>query len=257
MGFFYFDESIQERGEFIIGAVIYSDIDLTPKVFTELKSLGFRPGIDEFKSSTFMQGNLKLSELRERLNAILCNSKIGVVVVPVKDRNRLGDEAIFGLTKIIESNKLASQAHIIYFDTDIKVSDSVEQLFKKRFPTSELNLNQDSIVVAGLQIADLAAHLLGRMLLADMGIINKTVRAGENTPFDPDELLEHDYVIWSSLRHSFFMAPSANDPDSISHYESLMFDMTEYALHISSTCSEDLRRVSLERFGNCFLGCIV
>ncbi len=43
MGFFYFDESIQQRAEFIIGAFVYSEADLTPAVLEAITPAGLKP----------------------------------------------------------------------------------------------------------------------------------------------------------------------------------------------------------------------
>lgn len=45
MGHFYFDETIQERGGFIIGAFVYSPNDVTPEVFSAIEQVGMRPRI--------------------------------------------------------------------------------------------------------------------------------------------------------------------------------------------------------------------
>jgi hypothetical protein len=50
VGHFYFDETIQERGGFIIGAFVYAPSDGTPKVYSAIEQVGMRPGVDEFMS---------------------------------------------------------------------------------------------------------------------------------------------------------------------------------------------------------------
>lgn len=100
MGYFYFDESIQERGGFIIGAFVYSPYDVTPNVYAAIEQVGLRPGgIDEFKSGARMDRNPEQAELRSRLSAILGNTHVGVVVVSAADRASLGHEALLGLRK--------------------------------------------------------------------------------------------------------------------------------------------------------------
>ena len=47
MGFLYVDETIQQRAGFIIGAMLYSEEDLTPPVFEALKTAGLEPGAGE------------------------------------------------------------------------------------------------------------------------------------------------------------------------------------------------------------------
>lgn len=86
MGHFYFDETIQERGGFIIGAFVYSPYDVTPAVYSAIQQVGMRPGVDEFKSGARMDRNLKQAELRDRLMDLLSSTRVGLVVVPTTQR---------------------------------------------------------------------------------------------------------------------------------------------------------------------------
>lgn len=52
MSSFYFDESIHHQANFILGAFVYSDVDLDADVAEALEQSGLRPGIDEFKSGS-------------------------------------------------------------------------------------------------------------------------------------------------------------------------------------------------------------
>ena len=101
MGYFYFDETKQERAGFIIGALVYSPNDVTTKVYAALEEVGLRPGFDEFKSGARMDSNPKLAELRSHLSEVLRKTSIGVVVTSVAERAMLGREALLGLRKIL------------------------------------------------------------------------------------------------------------------------------------------------------------
>ncbi len=174
MGSFFFDESIQERGRFIIGAFVYTDYDPTPAVYAALLEAGRTPGSDEFKSSARMSGDSRLKRLRARLNALLFESKIGILVIPSGHRSELGNEALRCLNKILHANKLIESAHTIYFDEGIKVNQSfIDQFQKNSGGLSKLLLNQDSKIIGGLQLADLTSHYLGTMLLEQIGKIGK------------------------------------------------------------------------------------
>ncbi|WP_150123965.1 hypothetical protein [Methyloversatilis sp. RAC08] len=111
MGHFYFDETIQERGGFIIGAFVYSTNDVTPEVYSAIEKVGLRPGVDEFKSGTRMDRSPKQAELRSRLMEILSNTRVGIVVVPTTERALLGHHALLGLRKILSANGLADKPH--------------------------------------------------------------------------------------------------------------------------------------------------
>jgi hypothetical protein len=80
--FFYFDESIQERGRFFVGAFVYSRSDLTPPVFEAITKAGLRRELDEFKSGVRMDGRSDFASVRRDLRALFQSVRIGVTVVP-------------------------------------------------------------------------------------------------------------------------------------------------------------------------------
>ena len=92
MGCFYFDESIQERAGFIVGAFVYSGNDLTPSVFAALTEAGLQPGIDEFKSGVRMATHPEQARARDLLRGLLMNVRVGIIVVPSSERPSLGIE---------------------------------------------------------------------------------------------------------------------------------------------------------------------
>lgn len=258
MGCFYLDESIQARAGFIIGAFVYSGHDLTPSVFAALEQSGRRPGVDEFKSGAHMAHNPEQKQLRNLLSALLFNTKVGVVVAPTDHRSLLGAEALRCLGKILEANNLSKEHHEVFFDENIPVSTGAKDLFFSG-PGAQcrLHLSQNSKTVGGIQLADLAAHSLGVMLLEHMGLVTKKVRAGENSGYDPDLEVELGFELWASLRYSFFKAPQPKPgPIPDDPVGELMFDVENYGLHISSSCTARLREAALSRFGECYLGCI-
>ena len=79
MGFFYFDESIQQRAGFMIGAFVYSDTDLTTAVFEGIAAARLRPGVDEFKSGMRMDGRPEHAAARESLRELLQRTRVGLV----------------------------------------------------------------------------------------------------------------------------------------------------------------------------------
>jgi hypothetical protein len=112
-------------------------------------------------------------------------------------------------------------------------------------------------VIGGIQVADLVAHWLGLMLLEQMGMISKKVRAGENSGYEPDLEIELGFEFWASLRYQFFKAPDSKaGPDSDSLVGELVFDVENYGLYISDRCDPPLREAARARFGECYMGCI-
>jgi hypothetical protein len=258
MGHFYLDETIQERGGFIIGAFVYSPNDLTQQVYSAIEQVGLCPGVDEFKSGTRMDRNPQQAELRGLLMEILRKTRIGVVVVPATERAFLGHQALLGLRKILSANGLAQKPHSVFLDEGITVDRrSYKDVLGEPGALCEVHQSQNSKLIGGIQLADLTAHCLGGMLLERLGLITKLVRAGENSGYDPDLEIELGFELWASLRYQFFKAsqpnPGAIPDDPVGD---LVFDVENYGLHISDSCPEPLKEAALQRFGSCYLGCI-
>ena len=257
MGFFYFDESIQGHAGFIVGAFVYSKTDLTPAVFEVISHAGMEPGVDEFKSGVRMDVRPDQVKARAGLRRILRTLRIGLAVVPVSTRSSLGREALVALEKIIVANGLVTSGHQVYFDQGIAVDpDMAADLGARVGVPCHLFLNQDSRLVGGIQFADLVAHSMGVMLLEHLGYLKKMVKAGENSGYDPELDIELGFELWADLRNSFFMSGqptprSEDDPRSLS-----TVNVADYGLHIATSCAEALRVAVVERFGECYLGCI-
>ncbi len=258
MGFFYFDESVQEKGGFIIGAFVYSRTDLTPAVFGALAEAGLRPGQDEFKSGARMAAHPEQARTRGSLRGLLQTVRIGVVIVPASDRPRVGTEAIAGLAKILQANSLTDVPHKVFFDDGIVVDGASLDTFRSGVGAlCEVHVDQDSRTVGGIQLADLAAHSMGVMLLEHQGLIKKMVKAGENSGYDPDLEIELGFELWASLRYAFFKAPQPKPgPILDDPIGELMFDVENYGLHVAARCDDALRDAAIARFGECYLGCI-
>ncbi len=258
MGYFYFDESIHERGGFIVGAFVFAPNDVGADVYSAIEQLGLRPGIDEFKSGARMDRNPKQAELRTLLSEILSNTHIGVVVVPTAGRSSLGHQAMLGLRKFLSANGLTQESNSVFFDEGIAVApDMCKALLGDSGALCTIHTSQDSKLIGGIQLADLAAHSLGGMLLDQLGLLSKTVRAGENSGYDPDLEINLGFELWASLRYQLFKAPQPNPgPIPGDLIGDLIFDVESYGLHISEECPQHLKEAALARFGSCYLGCI-
>lgn len=258
MGYFYFDESIHTRGGFIIGAFVYSQEDLTDDVFRALREVGLVPTQDEFKSHRIMNKDSRCQALRDRLKALLQRTKVGLVVLPIDSRGYLVSEALIGLEKILLANFTGSQKHCVYFDEGIRFErcESIERSLDKRHNCTVF-VEQDSRVIGGLQLADLAAHCLSIMLLEALGVISKTVKTEDYSGYDPDLDITIGFELWATLRYCFFkgQGPTIEELEA-NPVDSLMFDTGSYALYVSQYCSAELRTASEARFSKVYLGCI-
>ena len=121
MSYFYFDETIQERGQFIIGAFVCSVNDISAEVFSALEKVGLRPKVDEFKSGVRMDRNPEQQNLRAHLSKLLQSTKIGVVVLPLTQRSLLGNEAIFALEKLLVANQMDQGVNEVFLDQGITI----------------------------------------------------------------------------------------------------------------------------------------
>ena len=140
----------------------------------------------------------------------------------------------------------------MYFDEGITVDPYMVAGLGARVGVScDVFLDQDSRLVGGIQVADLAAHSMGVMLLEHLGYLKKMVKAGKNSGYDPDLDIELGFMLWASLRYSFFMAAQPNRRP-----EDPLLNVADYGLHIATSCDEVLHVAVVERFGECYLGCI-
>ena len=249
MGYFYFDESIHERGGFIIGAYVYAERDLTQEIYDRIRSVGLAAGSDEFKSGAHMATDAKQRQLRTSLLSFFHwgfgDPRIGLVVIPFDRRQDLGAEALIGLDKIVRANKLAGKTHSVYFDEGISKPDTT-------VPSCDLHFDQDSRVVAGIQLADLVAHTLSEILLEEQGVISKTVKAGPGSGYDPDLDIKIGFELWAHIRWHFF----TQDEPNIDADNGFKLDVAPYALHIADSCVSKLASAANARFSSTYVGCM-
>jgi hypothetical protein len=251
MGFFYFDESVHSRGNFALGAFAYSESSLEKPIAEALRESGLRPYIDEFKSGSLMTKHPEQARARDLLRSVLTrNCQIGIVVSPSSPLELLGREALRGLHKILSTNSFVSKIHDVFLDEGILASDATDAP-----EHCSLHFEQDSVTVLGLQIADLVAHTCATMLLARLGLTEKTIKAGPNSGYDPDGDMPLEFELWAGLRWNFFAA--AQPPyETWKSQLDFQVDVESRGLHISDACDEAVKTATLSRFGRMYLGCI-
>jgi hypothetical protein len=259
MGFFYFDESVHTKCKFTLGAFAYSEDSLDGPIGDALRHGGLIPGVDEFKSGAYMKNNPGQVSARADLRSIVCNHcRIGVVIAHHAPRHLIGHEALHGLNKILATASFGSSSHEVFFDRGIFASagagqHEVETTCNGRI--CNFHFEQDSRRILGLQVADLIAHTCATMLLAQLGIVKKTVKAGPNSGYDPDSDMPLEFELWAGLRYNFF----ATGPPPVDTWKSQLdfkIDVESKGLHISNSCDESVKNAALSRFGSMYLGCI-
>jgi hypothetical protein len=256
MSTFYFDESIHDRGEFILGAYVYGP-DPDSQVTEAMRRCGLQPDCHEFKSSARMDEHPEQAALRRELRGLLtANYRIGVLVSPSSARLDLGRETLLGLDKIVRANRLASAKPRIFLDQGIFASADDALELADRIGVSqvcEVHPEQDSRQVKGIQLADLVAHTCSTMLLETLGLVTKKAKAGPNSGYDPDLELDLGFELWASIRYQFF---SEGPSQPVHRNEDMVVDVAPYGLHIASSCTDSLAKAAMQRFGKCYLGCI-
>jgi Protein of unknown function (DUF3800) len=258
MGFFYFDESIHPNAKFSLGAFVYAEHDLEEVVAGVLRQGGLTPRIDEFKSGARMDRSPQQVYVRNQLRSVVHDQcRIGIVVSPDSPRQQLGSDSLSGLKKILSTNRFESTQHQAFFDQGIfapaAIGKGAAETLREMALTSFFE--QDSRQVLGLQVADLVAHTCAVMLLAELGLVKKTVKSGENSGYDPDSDMELEFELWASVRYNFFAAA----PPPLDQWKSQLdfqVDVESRGLHIAATCDPRVRRAALARFGSMYLGCI-
>jgi hypothetical protein len=187
---------------------------------------------------------------------LLHKSRLGLTVAPVVDRRRLGEHCTQLLIQLTDTGGIPSHEHIVYLDQSIPIAEGDLRRLRERNISAVPD--SDSRKIGGIQAADHAAHALGGMLLEEMGVLKKRVRAGEGSGYHPDEMLELGFELWASLRYALIgrneyiegRSPPPDDPAN-PH-----FRVDGVGLYLPSTCSGELAEHARARFGVNDLGCI-
>lgn len=257
MSYFYLDESIHDVGEFIIVACVYSEKDLNKYVRNMFRFKGFNPDEFEFKSNANYSKEPEKIEIRDELKQLMFwNCKIGILVVPRNHRSDLGIESIIAIKQFIENNERIKKPLEIFIDHGLVASnrDAEKKIEELNFKDCKFHLQMNSKLNGGIQIADLCAHSCSIQLKADMGLINKKIKAGENSGYDPDMEMELEFELWADLRYSFFnkgFSDFNDDPIGDS-----TFEVEPYGLFVSKYCDKKLTEFARNCFGKVYLGCI-
>lgn len=101
MSHLYVDESIHERGDFIVIAAVYSKESLDDVVAAALDQSGFVAGKDEFKSCLRMGNNDQARELRLKVQTILWeHCRVAYAICTVAERHRIADHTYMLASKL-------------------------------------------------------------------------------------------------------------------------------------------------------------
>ena len=256
MSYFYLDESIHDKGDFIIVACVYSNENLSEIVREMYKSKGVNPDEFEFKSNTNYTKEPEKVEFRDELKSIMSQkAKLGIVMLPRNKREELGVESIKALKQFIDCNKRIKSPIEIYIDQSLVASDVdvTKKINELEFVDCSFHLQVDSKTNGGIQIADLCAHSCSIQLKEQMGLITKKVKFGGNSGYEEDDV-ELGFELWTDLRYSYFnrgFKAIIDDP-----IEDSTFAVEPYGLFVSEYCDEKLSETTRNLFSTVYLGCI-
>ena len=177
----------------------------------------------------------------------------------VSAERELGLESLRLLEKMLRHPTLAAGEHQVFFDQGLFRSATHGQALAQKYSALNdciLHFEQDSRAIAGIQLADLAAHTCAVMLLEQLGLFGKTVKAGHNSGYEPDLDIELGFELWARIRDSFLSKPPPHPDEWKDDEIQPVADVTPFGLHVSDTASNELRTAAIERFGSMYLGCI-
>lgn len=241
MSYLYVDESIHERGDFIVIAAVFSKEPLDQLVAAALSDSGFTAGQDEFKSCLSMNNNDLARDLRLKIQNILWeHCRVAYAICTVAERALIADHVYQLAGKLTWEPPI--QGGTIHFDDGIKPAACPA-------PAGWTAVYKcDSKVVGGIQVADCAAHTYGTILLDDLGITKKIVPI-ENY-VEPE--VELRWLLWSWLRDAMASNISAYEPRDDGYLEPMML---AFGIHVSELCPEKLRELGGPSAG-VWVGCI-
>ncbi|MGP4672210.1 hypothetical protein ACSV5N_09800 [Agrobacterium salinitolerans] len=240
----YVDESIHVRGDFIVIAAVCCYSDVQQNVYRALSECGFDPARDEFKSSMRMSGNPSAQDLRRRLQILLNDCKIAMAICPISERASIATH----VAELLSTLQLPSGGRILTIHLDEGIRPS-----KASMPAgASVRYGCNSRLVAGIQLADCAAHLIATMLLEELGLVSKTVPASSVYEGQSGEI-ELAWTLWATVRYALSGGTPAGGNDEFGFPEPLM---KPFGLLVSDACSDAVKSAVEKRLSTVWVGCI-
>ncbi|NHA04905.1 DUF3800 domain-containing protein [Mucilaginibacter sp. HC2] len=258
MGNFYIDGSVHDDAGFTLCACVYAPSDLDHVVTELMKACKLDPNEFEYKSSANYSKQPELVEFRSKLKEIFQqNCHYGVVILPRDKRDKAGQECLLAINQFIKANSQIELPLSIFMDQGLFPSENVaNKLFDElKIKDTKFFAEQDSKQIRGIQVADLVAHMASIQLKSAMGLINKMVKAGENSGYDPEGEMELSFEMFGTLRYYIFNEGN-NKPPTGDQFIDAVMTVGKAGLFISEYCSADLADSAQGTFGTIYLGCI-
>jgi hypothetical protein len=258
MGKFYIDDSVHFEANFIIGACVYSEEDNLNQIIEEVvRNNGFDPATFEYKSSANYSKEPGKAKIRESLKVVLRETcKLGIVVIPANYRDQLGKECIKAVVQFLKVNELLNQPNEVYVDQGMFTNkkNAEDYALSYGLPDCTFHLEQDSKIIRGIQLADLAAHVCSIQMKDAMGLVKKMVKCGPDSGYEIDSEMELGFEMFATVRYVFFNKGTTEVSEDIIKMATVQVE--PYGLYISDLCNEDLKQLVIDHFGEVYLGCI-
>jgi hypothetical protein len=240
----FVDESIHDRGDFIVVAAVFAEDGVADRVIAALTDCGFDPARDEFKSSMTMRDAPAAQRLRSHLQVILRSCKIAVAVCPVSERTKIATH----IANLLSSVDLPPRQRI----ARVFVDEGIGQTSGAMPEGATVRFGCDSRTVQGIQLADCAAHLISTTLLGELGLTTKMVPA--STVYDGQEgEIELAWTLWAAVRYALSGRIPLGEVGEDGIFEPLM---KPFGLFVSDLCSDALKAAVADRLGSVWVGCI-
>jgi hypothetical protein len=275
--FIYVDESIHDNLGFIVTAFVCSRNDLNAFVAKVLAEEKLEPGVNEFKSSSYMTVNPTMQIVRDKLFSVANNeTKVALLISSSKMRSILGKDTMEALNLIAIRNGIDLKSSSVFFDQGIVQSE------KEGFKIAEhlsmpsgakLHFQQDSKTVMGIQIADALAHTSAQVLREQITGRGKSVQiGGEKTGYEVGTTANLGWLLLMSISRCFFVRQMLY-PQNMESYDPRtnpvilrdMDDPATFAKHpdllgwgviVADNLDPNISRSVETAFGKIWLGCI-
>ena len=257
MASFYIDDSVHDKENFIVGACVYTEeFNINSSIDRIIATNGYNHAEFEFKSSDNYSKHREKIKVRNDLKHLInAYCKLGIVIIPRDKRNLLGFECLKAVKQFIDNNQIKTPISIFFDQGMFGSINGANKLFDNlNFKDCVFYPEQDSKIIKGIQLADLSAHICAIKFKCELGFLSKTVKAGENSGYDPDTEIELPFEMWATLRHVFFCKEEHLRTNN--HLIDATFKVEPNGLCVSDLCSDNFKEKIRSSFGEVYLGCI-
>lgn len=257
MGQFYIDDSVHDEAGFIVAACVYTNVEIDIIIKEIIKSSGFDSETFEYKSCANYSKEPEKTKVRDQLKLLLYDScYLGLVIVPRTKREELGIECLKAIKQFVEANEKVKKPVGIYVDEGMfsSIKKANKLIDSLGLDDCTFYLEQNSMKIKGIQLADLAAHISSIQLKDTLGLVTKRVKIEEDSGYGSEMEMELGFEMWATLRYSFFNEGSKESTDDPIADATLKVE--PYGLYISNHCDSKLSEIARSTFGDIYLGCI-